>query len=136
VPLTRNAPRQTKYLKVENEVLRRKLPGRITITPKGARATGKLVLNLGRSRDRLAINVRTSTRLDPAEVWPQASSCSKRGGGRFSQSIVGGLERAVGNFKSGTVGFALSKNTHTIVRVFLGAIKTAAYKGPNRTRNS
>ena len=61
---TRNElARQIKYLKVENEILRSKLPGRITITPNERQRLVKFAQKLGRALQQLATIVKPDTLL-------------------------------------------------------------------------
>ena len=55
--------RQIKYLKVENEVLRGKLPGRITITPKERQRLVKFGKHLGKALHQLTTIVKPATLL-------------------------------------------------------------------------
>ena len=48
----RELARQIRYLKAENEILRKKLPARITITPKERQRLVKFGSKLGRARKR------------------------------------------------------------------------------------
>src|SRR5262245_42166196 len=62
--VTRNElARQIKYLKVENEILRSKLPGRITITPNERQRLVKFGKHLGKALHQLATIVKPATLL-------------------------------------------------------------------------
>ncbi len=59
----RELARQPKYLKVENEVIRGKLPERITITPKERQRLVKFGKHLGKALHQLTTIVKPATLL-------------------------------------------------------------------------
>lgn len=63
--------RQVRYLKVENEILRSKLPARVVVTPKGRRRLMKFAAKLGSALSCLATIVYPDKRAASASIEGQ-----------------------------------------------------------------
>src|SRR5688500_721735 len=129
--------RQIKYLKVENQILRSKLPGRITITPQERHRLVKFAQKLGRSLHQLATIVRPDTLLRWIREEKGKKPPAKRGRRRTPEQIrrlilklarenEWGYTRILGELKKLGIR-SLSKNT--VKRI----LKDAGYDpGPKR----
>lgn len=87
----RELARQVRYLKVENEILRSKLPARITITPKERQRLVKFGAKLGRALHQLVTIVTPSTFLrwvrDEKRAGKKRTKPTQRGRPRTAEEI-------------------------------------------------